>query len=309
MLLGFCILALGLPETIQGSESRPQSESTALAARTAAYFDPNRSGEGIFVELLPVGQALVYVFSYGPKYAWNTNPRVTLEPRQTWLVGVGQQTEWGIQVDAMLMPTGGRFGAAFDPDQVEYLNFGPLFFSFPACGTGSERGSVEIWAIGAPLEFQDLELDNYVQLSEVIDCESGVGSPNSHVTGSWYDPARPGEGLAVQVLQDGRAIVQWMTYDSAGGQMWIQGIGEFDNNSFVLRVQDLRTFGGSYWGGDFNPAEITSAPFGSLTIDFWNCAFARMTYVSLAYGAGAHEMERLTTPLHINDAGIGCWNY
>ena len=30
---------------------------------------------------------------------------------------------------------------------------------------------------------------------------------------------------------------------------------------------------------------------------------------SLAYGAGAHELERLTTPLHINDAGIGCWNF
>jgi hypothetical protein len=308
--LAFCILALGVAQTTQGSEGRPQSESSTLAARTAAYFDPDRSGEGIFVEVLPDGQALVYVFSYGPRYAWGTSPRVTNEPRQIWMVGVGQQTEYGIQVDSMLMPTGGRFGAAFDPDQVDYLNFGPLFFTYPPCGSDNDRGDLTIWQIGnALLDFQDLELDNYVQLSEVIGCETGVGSPHSHVTGSWYDPARPGEGLAVQVLQDGRAIVQWMTYDSAGGQMWIQGIGEFDDNGRILQIQDLRTFGGTYWGSDFNPAAVTSASFGSLTIEFWNCAFAHMTYTSLAYGAGTHELERLTTPLHINDAGIGCWDY
>jgi len=306
--LAFLFIAAGLPVVTQADDALSQNESTELAARTAAYFDPDRAGEGIFVEMLPGGRVLIYLFSYGPKYVWGTDPLVVHEPRQTWMIATGTITAGGIVADG-LQPVGGHFGVGFDPDEIAYQDFGTFLFSFPTCGSSTERGSFEVWAVGALLDFQDLAIDNYVQLSQVLDCETGQGSPNSHRTGSWFDPSRAGEGFIVQVLRNGRAVVQWMTYDNDGGQMWMQGIGEFDDSGRVLSVAELQTFIGTYWGSDFDPAEVTARPFGSLTMEFSDCEHAFLSYDSLEFGSGTQNLQRLTTPIGINDSGIGCWDY
>jgi len=301
-------IAAGLCAAIQADDSLPQNELTELAARTAAYFNPDRAGEGIFVEMLPDDRALIYLFSYGPKYVWGTDPPVVHEPSQTWMIATGTIRAGGIFADG-LQPIGGHFGAGFDPNEIVYQNFGGFFFTFPTCGTSTERGFFEVWATGASLDFQDLEIDNYVQLSQVLDCETGEGSPNSYLTGSWFDPSRAGEGFIVQVLTDRRAIVQWMTYNNDGDQMWMQGMGEFDDSGRVLSVAELQSFVGTYWGSDFDVAEVTAMPFGSLTMEFSDCAHAFMSYDSLEFGAGTQSLERLTTPIGINVSGNGCWDY
>jgi hypothetical protein len=45
---------------------------------------------------------------------------------------------------------------------------------------------------------------------------SGPYWPGPAVSGSWYDPARSGEGLIVQFLPNGKALVIWFTYPAAG---------------------------------------------------------------------------------------------
>jgi hypothetical protein len=308
-ILGFALLLAGLPICSQAAEEWPPQGTNALAARTAAFFDHDRPGEGIFVEILPGGRAVVYVFSYGPKYVWGTDPRVIHEPRQTWFVATGTATAGGIYA-TVVQPLGGHFGAAFDPDEIEYLDFGPLFFTYPSCGTNTERGYFELYALGNfNLDYQDLEFVNYVQLSHVLDCDTGVGSPHSIHSGSWFDPARTGEGFVVEILEDGRGLVQWMTYDKNGEQMWMQGLGQFDPDSQELRVDDLMSYSGTYWGSDFVADDITASRFGSLTMTFSGCESATVEYDSPEFGSGVQNLERLTTPLHINDAGVGCWDY
>lgn len=309
-LLALTLLLSAASGSMLASDSQPQGESTELAARTAAYFNPDRAGEGIFVEMLPGSRALVYLFSYGPKYVWGPEPRSVLEPRQNWMLGVGEYADGRIYVDRLLMPTGGHFGPGFNAAEIEFRYIGPLFFVLPGCGTSPGDGLLEIWTLGPDtLDYQDLEYHEYVQLSQVLDCETGVGSRYSHHTGSWFDPDRAGEGFILQVMTDGRALVQWMTWDKDGGQMWIQGMGEFDEERGVLDVDELYSFNGAYWGSDFDPADVTPSLFGRLTMAFQGCQFAVVNYESPEFGSGTYHLERLTWPLHINDAGIGCWDY
>jgi len=292
-------------------EAQPFMENPAYSA---AYKDLYRTGEGIFVELLSEGRALVYLFSYRP--VGNDDPA---GPGQAWMVGVGVQVPGGVEVDEMLIPTGGRFGPGFDRDDVVYTPFGSLSFRFPTCGTSDQRGVLNVYPdAGTGFEsipFWDggLDGDSYIQLTQVVDCEPDADSPYdflSRYSGSWKDPLHTGEGLILEVLQDGRVVVQWFTYDDVGRQMWVQGVGTFDDGGYDLTVNELNTYTGTHWGRDFKPEEVTESEFGSLTIQFTGCDKATMHYDTLAFGSGTWQIERLTTlSAFIDDSGAGCWDY
>ena len=51
---------------------------------------------------------------------------------------------------------------------------------------------------------------------------SSAIAQNEVFSGSWFDPARAGEGFVVQILDDGRALVTWFTYPPEGGEA-VQG--------------------------------------------------------------------------------------
>ena len=314
ILVAFGLFQASLSNVFAETTANAEAQAPFLGARTAIYYNPERSGEGVFVELLGGGRALVYFFSYGPRYDYAT--LAPLQARQTWLVGLGTVTSDGTHIQGdLVMPTGGRFGAAFNPHEIEYLDFGMFSLRFPTCGTSEVRGVLDIIPFGIygepitsfePLEF----MENYVQLTQVLDCETGYAKASGVAfTGSWYDASRPGEGLVIEVLQDNRTIVQWMTYDNDGGQMWVQGVGVLDVATNDLRVDNMRIFKGTYWGSGFDPAEVTSSHFGSLTIHFFGCNWGQMTYESPSFGSGVHNLTLLTTLTHINDSGRGCWDY
>jgi len=277
-----------------------EAQSELLPAQSAAYFDPDRNGEGIFVELLSEGRAVVYLFTYNPP--GTTSDGLT----QAWVLGVGEQVEGGVVVNELVMPTGGRFGPAFDPGDVQYSTFGSLSFQFPTCGTNTERGILKV-VPEAGNGYEELTSGNYVQLTKLVDCETNERPANYTYSGSWYDPLHLGEGLILEVLEDGRAVVQWFTYDTMGRQMWIQGVGDIDGS--VLTVNKLLTYNGSHWGSKFNPGAVTESDFGSLSIEFTGCATAILDYASLAFGSGTLHIERFTELMGINEAGQGCWDY
>jgi len=313
-------LLAAIPTRLPGEDAGP-GWVTQQAARTAIYYDPGRSGEGLFVESLGGDRALVYFLSFTSR--WYFDPwwgPYDLSPTASWMIGLGQYQGDHLVAD-LVMPAYGHFGAAFDPHEIHYIEFGSLDFQFPTCATGESRGSLQIHPLGDMVmdddgwEFEVIEnRDNYVQLSQVIDCETGIekASPAFNNTGSWYDPSRPGEGLVVEVLENDRAIVVWLTYDNEGNQMWLQGIGVIDRGvggNGLLIIDDMRTYSGGYWGSDFNAADVTSTHFGGITLSFWLCDYADLSYDSLEYGSGSLSLTRLTSPLNVNPAGGGCWDY
>jgi hypothetical protein len=249
--------------------------------QSAAFYDPTRNGEGLFVELLENGQALAYMFTYN-----NTGDK------QAWMVGLGYQTGEGIIIKEFFMPTGATFGPGFDPADVVNTDFGSLAFHLPTCGTSASPGGLFVYPTGVP-GYTVFGSNSYVQLTSILSCDTATGSANSPLSGSWFDPTHNGEGIIVEVLEDGTAVVQWFTYDSEGGQMWIQGTGTFDGQT--LTVDNLFTTGGTVWGGLYDPASIVVTAWGSLTMTFTGCGTATVDYQSTAgFGNGTLNMQRIT---------------
>jgi len=263
-------------------------EQVLVPGQTAAYYDPDRNGEGIFVELLDGQLALVYIFSY---------PQDGVG--QAWMLGLGLQTGEGIVVMSILQPKGAKFGPDFDAADIVTTDFGSMVFKFPACGNNDEKGSLDIYPEAAT-NYDVLFSENYAQLSRLVSCDTGEGSVNVKYSGSWFDPSHNGEGIIFQVLDNGKALVQWFTYDDMGEQMWLQGIGEFDGNT--LTVDNLYTAAGTAWGNAFDAGDITTTTWGSLQMVFNNCGSTTVTYDSvIGFGSGVLNMQRLT-----NLMGIPC---
>ena len=139
-------------------------------------------------------------------------PTQLAENRGFWLIGVGAVTEKSISVDEMVFTTGGTFGDAFNPDAIAELAWGSLFIDFRACGIGDMRwntinpsfnsGAYEIFRITDD-PFGDICI------------ESGFEQVDNSLwmSGVWYGgPARAGEGLSINLINGGLAIVTWYSY-------------------------------------------------------------------------------------------------
>lgn len=272
-------------ELSSGPVNDLELEHRLRPGQSAAYYDPDRSGEGVFIELLADQKAVVYVFSYDGE-----------DPRQAWMFGTGELLGEGILLTEMYRPTGATFGENFDPGDVKFRSFGTMAFKLPKCGELEDVGNLNIEPLDG--DFDSFESANYRQLTRVVDCEGEGGHAKFGYSGSWFDPAHSGEGIILEVLLDGRGLVQWFTYDHDGRQMWIQGIGEFEGETLV--VDKLFTTSGTRWGDAFDPEQVETHDWGSMTLSFDSCDSATLDYVSTAgFGSGDQEMQRLTHLLGI----------
>jgi serine protease AprX len=104
-----------------------RADDDARSARSGAWFDPARSGEGWIVEALDAGRAALTWFSFDPA------------GRPTWLFGVGELDADGLRVERLQRLDGGRFGAAFDPAALRASDWGRLQLDFTGCDGGTLR--------------------------------------------------------------------------------------------------------------------------------------------------------------------------
>jgi hypothetical protein len=105
---------------------------------SGAWYDPERSGEGFLVEILPDRRVVLYWFTY----------RADGSGRQAWMVGNGnlETPITGtpppgtpvafIDIDTLYQPTGATYGDAFDPADVVYEEWGSLRLEFFIDGSG-----------------------------------------------------------------------------------------------------------------------------------------------------------------------------
>lgn len=102
--------SLGLP---CGGMTTMQDDS-AHAGFGGSWFDPDRSGEGFTLQWLASGQALLIWFSFDT------------EGEPYWMLGVGDEHHGMFRFPGMHATRGARFGAAFDPGDVERFPWGEL---------------------------------------------------------------------------------------------------------------------------------------------------------------------------------------
>lgn len=110
------------------------------------------------------------------------------------------------------------------------------------------------------------------------------------LNGGWFDPAQPGHGINVEVVDRGTLLVQWLTFDADGNQMWIVGAGPHAGDSAVLQAH---TVTGGRFPPQFDPNQAQAQSWGTLWIQFLACERARMDWQSAVPGGVAGSM-----PLH-----------
>ena len=93
----------------------PGRDSAVHAGLSVSWYDPTHDGEGYALQWMNPQQALITWYSYDP------------EGRQYWMLGVGELDDEGrLHFPQMHATRGARFGAGFDPNDVERFEWGEL---------------------------------------------------------------------------------------------------------------------------------------------------------------------------------------
>jgi plastocyanin len=90
---------------------------------TGAWYDPNQSGHGLFLEVLQNNALLAWWFTFSPA------------GDQSWFGGVGNISGSTATI-SVLQTTGGKWIPNFDPSKVTNIAWGTLTFTFTDCNHG-----------------------------------------------------------------------------------------------------------------------------------------------------------------------------
>lgn len=261
---------------------------------SGSWYDPATDGEGLLVEVLPGGLDAVV--------SWYTYPDPGSSDSQQWLIGLGRVSADGVHVAEARRARGARFGAGFDPDAVEYADWGEITLAFESCGLApGEPGRTQLrWQ----RRDGDVGLRSLRQLShhgrEPAHCGAPSIAPPPHPDsaygGSWYrGPEAPGEGLQLQVQGDGSALLVWYTFDSEGRPSWLIGTSPGRSADGVLRFELLRPRG-TRFGAGFSREEVQRPRWGSAELAFEGCDRATLRWqpVEPGWPAGQLALQQLT---------------
>lgn len=138
---------------------------------------------------------------------------------------------------------------------------------------------------------------------QVPGSDSCVFAINSGLNDAWYNPDTPGQGFFVNVFPElGLVFLAWFTYDTERppqgtpailgepGHRWLTALGAFTGNRATLDVE--LTQGGVFDAG--NPPVMQSAGYGTITLEFHDCASGTLTYEIPSLGlSGSIPIERI----------------
>lgn len=113
------------------------------------------------------------------------------------------------------------------------------------------------------------------------------------LSGSYYDPARNGEGVLVEVGQVAMRRVLFLTwYTYAGGlQRWIAGNIDFDAGDTHVDVPLITTTGGQF-GSAFDPGQVVWSAWGTARISFPTCTTMRFEWSENGGQSGVYSYRR-----------------
>ena len=246
------------------------------------WYTPSRSGEGLKVEALPGGRALVNFFSY---------PKTGEAAEQLWLTGTGTITENGIAIDDLYRTKGARFGATFNPNDVRVERWGNLSLVLTECGRGK-------LAFTGPEGFGS-EVRDVEQISrQEVPCNTRQAQRNdTGLSGSWFDANRPGEGVTLTVQNDLSVAMAFFAYSPTGEQAWFAMQSQLSSAGSTRKASGalLRPFG-TRFGNAFQSSQIRVENFGSVELEFLNCSQLRMR-AATPWGTQDYNFTRLTSPL------------
>ena len=123
---------------------------------------------------------------------------------------------------------------------------------------------------------------------------------DARYSGSWFDPAKDGQGFTLQVINESTMLATWFTFDGEGNPAWMQGVGSIVGNQVLF--EGLNRYTGPRFGLSYDPADRITAPSGSLKLTFSSCGKGVAEYTGQApFPTDTLNLSRLT---HV--AGFNC---
>jgi hypothetical protein len=117
-------------------------------------------------------------------------------------------------------------------------------------------------------------------------------------TGQWYNPARNGEGFYIEIIDTGSGNqigVAMYSYDADGDPLWVVGNVVIGANDEIVAIPVFE-FNGPVWGSGYDPDDLNTIPFGTITVRFPNCDSALFSVQpDGALQAGDYTLVRLTS--------------
>lgn len=257
------------------------------SAASGAWFTPARNGEGVLLQALPSGEFLA---------VWFTFPAEGEPGEQAWLISDPARPVAGAVEFRMRQPQGARFGAAFDPAEVQQPVWGTLRLERVDCHT------LRMQYAGPPAYGSDSRTLTRLTTLDEAGCDgptrlldSGARSLDGlrSKSGAWYVPSRSGEGWIVEELADDRTLMVWFTYTPDGRQAWMLGVGE--RSAGAVEIDLLRPIG-TRFGAAFDAAAIQQQPWGRLRFAPSRCDAASLSYSAAqpGWGEATRSPTRLT---------------
>jgi hypothetical protein len=284
-IFAFSIIALFFSSLTLGSETS-NNEFNIQSGLTGHWFNPERSGEGLVLEVLDDERILMYWFTYDEV------------GNQRWLLDVGIIEGASVTFETLTTATNGRFGPLMPNTGLQLNDVGTASIAFTDCN----NAIFQFDAFGQQLEFP-LQRLSQTMAAGCSPINGVLGEPVQRYageTGSWFDPNDSGEGFTLQWLSRNQALVVWFTFDPDGNQFWMISVGERFGSNIVF--QELLSARGARFGEAFDPSDVTLEDWGSLTFNL-TCDEGSAQYESdrLEFGSGSIEVSRLTLL-----EGIGC---
>ena len=122
------------------------------------------------------------------------------------------------------------------------------------------------------------------------------------LSGSWWDPARSGEGQFITFETVGTrnvAYFAWFTYSATGGASWLVGNADYTPGSTSISIP-VFTGAGARFGDAFRSGDVQIAAAGTVVLQYVSCTQLRMTYTGPQ--SFTLTLSRLVGPL----AGTTC---
>ena len=92
-------------------------------------------------------------------------------------------------------------------------------------------------------------------------------------TGQWFNPDRDGEGFYVEVIDSGETAqlgIAMYSYDAEGRQLWVVGNAPVGAGATAVTVPVVQ-IDGPVWGSGYDPADLNTTDFGTITARFTSC--------------------------------------
>ncbi len=124
-------------------------------------------------------------------------------------------------------------------------------------------------------------------------------------TGGWHDPSKNGQGFLLEIIRSNnqkKALTTWFTFDNAGNQYWLIGVGEIQAQS--INFEMILPQGGKF-GNAHDPSNISNTYWGDVTFNFTNCNTGTVNWVSQlpGFNSGSMQVIRTTAINNLNCTG------